>query len=82
MTMKDYEMELRIVVKIHAHDIDAAQNQTTKIRQAMRHEFPEINTMEFATNYSLRPCERHHIQGYPDPHNARKVFHAHSEKRA
>jgi hypothetical protein len=64
--MKDYEMELRLVVKIHSHDIDAAQNQATKIRQAMRHEFPEIDMMEFATDYSLRPCERpvqnHHIR--------------------
>jgi hypothetical protein len=77
--MKEYEMELRIVAKIEAHDIAAAQKKAAAMRTEMCEAFPAIEVMEFATNFSLRPChdrphQGRHVPGYPDPHNARKVF--------
>ena len=77
--MKEYEMELRIVVKIKSNGIEAAQEKAAALRMEMRAAFPAIEVMEFGTNYSLRPChdrphQSHHIPGYPDPHHARKVF--------
>jgi hypothetical protein len=82
--MKDYEMELRIVVKIRAHDIEEAQRKASDMRDAMREAFP-IETMEYASNYSLLPHYGRPIApyaGYPDPYNARKLFHDTARREA
>jgi hypothetical protein len=79
---KEYEMELRIVAKIEAHGIEEAQKKATVMREGMLEEFPAIETMEFDTNFSLRPCRDQpaHIPGYPDSNNAREYFRRSIEK--
>jgi hypothetical protein len=66
----EYEMELRIVVKISAHGIEAAQEKAAELRAEIRESFPAIEKMEFDTNFSLRPCRERRSAAYSDCHAA------------